>query len=136
MSNNGEDYQDKDEETSDDDGESKSEEEQGAEVLRIAAHANEAVITRCNVDGSYECEWKNFRKWVDEMRRTDKLPGGKEYLTRLNVNLYFQQVIALKENIEPKTARQVVAALQCLVRQEEGLQTFQINNGATGRWGK
>jgi hypothetical protein len=64
---------------------------------------------------------------VDEMRRTDKLPGGEVYLTRLNVDLYFQQVITLKENIKPKTARRVVAALQCLARQEEGLRTFKIN---------
>jgi hypothetical protein len=34
-----------------------------------------------------------------------KLPGGEVYLTRLNVDLYFQQVIALKETIEPKRAR-------------------------------
>jgi hypothetical protein len=128
MSDDGEDY----EEDSDDDGDSESEEEQGAEALRIAAHANEAVINRRNVDGSYEREWKNYRKWVDEMRRTDELPGGEVYLTRLNVDLYFQQVIALKENIEPKTARRVVAALQCLARREEGLRTFQIDNGATG----
>jgi hypothetical protein len=46
----------------------------------------------------------------------DKLPGGDVYLTRLNVDLYFQQVVALKENIELKTARQVVAALQCMAR--------------------
>jgi hypothetical protein len=111
---------------------SEDEEEQGAEALRIAAHANEAVITRRNVDGSYEREWKNFRKWIDDMRRTEKLPVGDAYLTRLNVDLYFQQVIALKENIEPKTARRVVAALQCMARREEGLRAFQIDNGATG----
>jgi hypothetical protein len=49
-----------------------------------------------------------------------------------NVDLYFQQVIALKENIEPKTARRVVAALQCMARQEESLR-FQIDNGANGQ---
>jgi hypothetical protein len=118
--------------SSSEESEEEQEEEQGAGALRIAAQANEAIINRRTVDGSYEREWKVFRKWVDEMRLTDVLPAGAVYLTRLNVDLYFQQVVALKENIEPKTARRVVAALQCMARREEGLRTFQIDNGSTG----
>jgi hypothetical protein len=57
------------------------------------------------VDGSYECGWRNFKKWVDDMRQTDEIQEGEKYLTRSNVDLYFQQVIALKDTIEPKTAR-------------------------------
>jgi hypothetical protein len=55
MSDNGEeDYEDKDKdkETSDHDGKFNLEEEQGAEALQIAPHANEGVINRQhNVDG-------------------------------------------------------------------------------------
>jgi hypothetical protein len=115
----------------DDDDSSGSDEEQDAEALRIAAQANKAVINRRTVDGSYEREWKNFKRWVDNMRRTHEIQEGEKYLTRLNVDLYFQQMIALKDTIEPKTARRVVAALQCMARQEEGLR-FQIDNGAEG----
>jgi hypothetical protein len=57
------------------------------------------------VDGSYERGWRNFKKWVDDMRQTDEIQEGEKYLTRSNVDLYFQQVIALKDTIEPKTAR-------------------------------
>jgi hypothetical protein len=117
---------------SSDESEEEQEEEQGAGALRIAAQANEAIINRRTVDGSYEREWKVFRKWVHQMRLTEELPAGAVYLTRLNVDLYFQQVVALKENVEPKTARRVVAALQCMARREEGLRAFQIGNGATG----
>jgi hypothetical protein len=131
------DYSEEDDEYEEDDEDSndssdEAPEEQGAELLRIAANANEAVINRRTVDGSYERKWRNFKKWVDDMRRTDKINEGDKYLTRLNVDLYFQQVIALKENIEPKTARRVVAALQCMARREEGLLNFQIDNGANG----
>jgi hypothetical protein len=83
------------------------------------------------VDGIYEREWRNFKRWVDDMRRTDEIQEEEKYLTRLNVDLYFQQVIAVKGTIEPKTVRRVVAALQCMARREEGL-LFQIDNGAEG----
>jgi hypothetical protein len=131
MSDGSEEDDDYEEEEEDSENSSEVAEEQGTEALRIAAQANEAVINRRNVDGSYEREWRKFTKWVDDMRRTDEIDDGDKYLTRLNVDLYFQQVIALKENIEPKTARRVVAALQCMARREEGLQ-FQIDNGANG----
>jgi hypothetical protein len=108
------------------------EEELGQGALRVAAQANEAIIIRRGVDGSYSREWKNYKKWVDDMRLAVQLPAGGPYLSRLNVDLYFQQVVALKENVEPKTARRVVAALQCMARREEGLRNFNIDNGPTG----
>jgi hypothetical protein len=123
-----------DEETDNDDDNDNaynSDEEQGAEALQITAQTNEAVINRRKVDESYECKRRSFKKWVGDMRQRDRIQEGEKYLTRLNVDLYFQQVITLKDNIEPKTARCVVAALQCIARQDEGLQT-QIYYGGDG----
>jgi hypothetical protein len=44
---------------------------------------------------------ENLKIWVDDMRRMEKIDDGDKYLTRLNFDLYFLQVIVLKENIEP-----------------------------------
>jgi hypothetical protein len=81
MSNKGDNYYNHEHnnhtDNDDDDEDSSSlEEEHGAVALQIAAQANKAVINRRNVDGSYKREWRNFKKWLDDMRQTDKIHDG------------------------------------------------------------
>ena len=55
------------------------------------ARQNNAVSIRsepCNA--TYESEWKKYKDWVDENVDEEGLDSPKPYLTRFNVDMYFQ----------------------------------------------
>lgn len=106
------------------------------ELLRDAAAANAAALNRRRVDSSHHREWRKFKDFVDEKRAIGDLPGEQgdvPYLTRLNVDLYFQVAVANWSEAQPRTARRCVAALLKMAQKDKNLsRTFQIDNGPDG----
>ena len=75
-------------------------------------HATHNVASnRQSNDRSYEAEWKNFMNWVNMMRENNDVPPGTKYLTRENVDLYFQTEVVARI-IQPTGARRIVSSLQ------------------------
>jgi hypothetical protein len=59
----------------------------------------------------YQTIWRRFKEFVDEERLHGRLPDGQFYLTRQNVDEYFQKVVAHVVH-EPNTAKAYRPALQ------------------------
>ena len=76
----------------------------------IASHA-EVVKNAARIDKSYTRAWIKLKQCVDQERAKGVLAAGK-YLTRENVDFYFSTVVSESLNLNPDSARRVVAALQ------------------------
>jgi len=86
-------------------------------TLAVAAAATAAVVSERPVDSSYIREWRKFKDFVKERRAANQLPGeqnSRPFLTRENVDLYFQVVVANWGTVQPRTAQRVVAALRSM----------------------
>lgn len=81
-------------------------------AARAQAAAEELNRLVPNVqDKTYEGVQRRYFAWVEQQRRGNVLPPGDRFLTRENVDLYFNTVVAFM-NVQPDTARRVVSALQ------------------------
>ena len=68
------------------------------------------ALTRRPPDG-YNRIWKKFVQFVEEKVEPGEREAGK-YLTRKSVDLYFEEVVAYRDEIQPKTAAKIASALQ------------------------
>jgi len=83
------------------------------------------------VDKTYIGEWNRYKKWVKQKREAKVLPDGPKFLTRVGVDLYFQQEVARRYSVMPATARRAVSALQKLADKVEyidGKELFHVES--------
>jgi Centromere DNA-binding protein complex CBF3 subunit, domain 2 len=100
-----------------------------AQRTREHAVANALRVSTDQVDTSYKREWKNFKHWVAEKVVSGSLPSAGKFLTRTNVDAYFNEVV-VNRKIAPGTARRVVSALQLFADREEyadGATKFKVD---------
>ena len=81
------------------------------ELLAVAHAESRALIeAQSQTNKRYEAEWKSFTNWVKSSPAINKQSDGK-FLTRINVDLYFQQVVRFRKGTK-NTVRTAVSALQ------------------------
>ena len=80
--------------------------------LLAAAHAESRALIEANsqTNKRYEAEWKSFTNWVLSCPAINK-ESDEYFLTRINVDLYFQQVVRFRKGTK-NTVRTAVSALQ------------------------
>jgi hypothetical protein len=63
-------------------------------------------------DPTYLREWEKFKEFVDQERLRGQLPQSSLYLHRDAVDLYFAEVVAHRDRIQPGTARRGAVSRQ------------------------
>ena len=84
------------------------------EELLAVAHAESRTLieAKSQTNKRYEAEWKSFTNWVLSCPAIPPRKGADEkFLTRINVDLYFQQVVRFRKGTK-NTVRTAVSALQ------------------------
>jgi Centromere DNA-binding protein complex CBF3 subunit, domain 2 len=117
---------------SDADGPLETTEAEVAKRTRELAVANaRRVPGNKRADDTYKREWKNYKAWVSVKISLNLLvPSGTRFLTRTNVDAYFNEVVVNK-TVQAATARRVVCALQYYADREEytdGQTTFTVDS--------
>jgi hypothetical protein len=82
-------------------------------------------------DPTYLREWEKFKEFVDQERLRGQLPQSSLYLHRDAVDLYFAEVVAHRDRIQPGTARRAVSSLQFFAKNSEhvnGETSFVVEN--------
>jgi hypothetical protein len=91
--------------------------ESTAELARHHALTNARNAPR-RQDRSYDNEWARYKRWVTLQRGLNNIPMDIKYITRANIDLYFQQEVTQRQ-IQPTGARRIVSALQKIANQVE-----------------
>ena len=79
----------------------------------------------------YKGIWKRYVKYINEARNNGELPEGDKYLTRVNVDMYFSNVVTTLE-VTPQSAKRHRSALQWYSNNDEFFleeEPFQVANG-------
>jgi hypothetical protein len=89
-------------------------------------NAEAAAVTH---NRPYENGWTRYKRWVTQLRNQNSIPVGMKYITRENIDLYFQQQVTLRE-VQPTTTRRVVSALQKIAIEVEckGTNSLTVEN--------
>ena len=91
----------------------------------VQRNASNAGVT---ADKTYEYNWKRYKKFVDEKRREGVIPQGGLYLTRRNVDYFFQEFVS-QMNVDPKVAARIRPSLQFYAdRFEHVLVPFEVDS--------
>jgi Centromere DNA-binding protein complex CBF3 subunit, domain 2 len=101
-----------------------------AQRTREQAVANALSAPANQADPSYEREWKKYKQYVAENVISGQLVSGGKFLTRTNVDAYFNEII-VNRTFAPASARRVVSALQWFADREEhanGEDAFSVDS--------
>ena len=82
-------------------------------------------------DQSYKRNWKRYKKFINDKRQLTLLPNGPLYLTRDNVDYFFQHRVK-HLTVTPQTANKYVPSLQFYADNWEHKDTnpeFIVRNG-------
>ena len=96
-------------------------------AIRSAASRNAARAGQ-QADSSYRYNWERYKRFVNKKRAEGVIPAGPKYLTRRNVDFFFQEFVA-QMTVEPKTAARIRPALQFYAdRLEWILEPFEVDS--------
>ena len=94
-----------------------------AKVNSLATATARSVAEQQQCDKTYTHAWKSFTSFVDSKRSTYELPPGDIYLTRINVDLFFLEVVANK-TCSPSSCCRFVSGLQWFSTHKEHVEAL------------